>query len=272
MAQVISVVSGKGGVGKSTFVANLGKALADSGRSVVVIDTDIGLRSQDFLLSLENQVFFDLIDVTSGNCELSEAILPVSSVPNLFLVPAAQFSRVRALEPKKLRKMLRELKERYDFVLIDCPAGIERGFRNVLASGSDSFVLMVTPDDLCVRDAERTLQIMDAKKVERPQLVVNRLNPVLIAEGDMVPARSVASVLECQLLGELPEDPVVYRSMLHHTLFTGYRCEARDAVYRIAHRIQGESVPFPGYGLGKRSFWSRLFRPHLKEVEPLDNH
>ena len=161
MAQVISVVSGKGGVGKSTFVANLGKALADSGRSVVVIDTDIGLRSQDFLLSLENQVFFDLIDVTSGNCELSEAILPVSSVPNLFLVPAAQFSRVRALEPKKLRKMLRELKERYDFVLIDCPAGIERGFRNVLASGSDSFVLMVTPDDLCVRDAERTQERKD---------------------------------------------------------------------------------------------------------------
>ena len=272
MSQMISVVSGKGGVGKSMLVANLGRALAENGRSVVVIDTDIGLRSQDFLLSLENQVVYDLIDVTTGSCEPDQAILPASAVPGLSLIPAAQFSRVRSLEPKKLRKLLATLKERYEFILIDCPAGIERGFRNVLATGSDTFILMTTPDDLCIRDAERTLQIMDAKKVARPQLVVNRLCSELIALGEMIPARNVAAVLDLPLLGEIPEDPAVYRAMLRHALFTDYHCEARDAVFRIARRLQGEDVPFPGYGSRKLSFRERLFRPRLKEVVPLDNH
>ena len=272
MSQTISVVSGKGGVGKSTLTANLGKALADSGCSVVIIDTDIGLRSQDFLLSMENQVVYDLIDITSGNCELSQALLPVAAVPRLSLIPAAQFSRVKSLEPKKLRKMIASLKDQFDFILIDCPAGIERGFRNVLESGSDQFILITTPDDLCIRDAERALQIMDAKKVARPRLVVNRLNNELIRKGEMFSAETVASVLDLPLLGEIPDDPAVYRAMLRHTLFADFHCEARDAVCRIACRLRDEEVPFPRYGTQKTPFWSRLFRSGLKEVVPLDNH
>ena len=271
MAYTISVVSGKGGVGKSTFVANIGAALAASGYSVAILDTDFGLRAQDALLGLENKVVYDLLDVMKGVCGLETALIEVPAYPGLHLLAAAQFTRARALDPKKLRSLITRLKESHDFILIDGPAGLEKGFRNLLASGSDRFILLVTPDDLCVRDGERAFQIMDAKKLDRPSLVVNRLDNDLIQSGEMMSAKAVSELLDLPLLGEIPEDPVVYRSVLRHTPLIRYESEARNAILRIASRLTGKAVPFPQYGNRKRSLWKKLFRSELKEVTPIDS-
>ena len=155
MNHCIAIASGKGGVGKSAITANLGAALSMLGRKVVLIDADIGLRSLDALLSLENNVVYDIIDLTSGDCELNNALLASEAYPNLYLLPAAQFRRAKALDPKQLRKILSLLRIFYDYILIDCPAGIERGLRNVLNAGVDDTILVTTPDDISLRSAER---------------------------------------------------------------------------------------------------------------------
>lgn len=272
MSVSICVASGKGGAGKSTVTASLGACLARRGHSVVIIDTDIGLRSQDALLSLENQVVYDLVDVAAKDCRLDQALLSHPSIPGLSLLPASQFARVRSLEPERLRKILKELLRSSDFVLIDCPAGVERGFRNVLNAGVDQAILVTTPDDISIRDAERAVQIMEAKHSARPRLIVNRLDNDLIRKGEMYSARTVADTLDLELLGEIPEDPSVYRAMLRHALFCDYDCEARRAVMRIAARLCGEETPFPAYGSKKPTLFRRLFSSDLKEVLPLGSH
>ena len=176
MSLSILIASGKGGVGKSMLTANLGAALAFRDKSVVIIDADIGLRSQDSLLGLENSVVYDLVDVAEKDCLLDQALLECPAVPGLKLLPASQFARVRSLDSSRLRKILIELRQTYDFILIDAPAGIEKGLRNLLNAGADQSVLVVTPDNLCIRDAERTAQIIESKKISRPQLIVNLLD------------------------------------------------------------------------------------------------
>jgi len=266
------IASGKGGVGKSTVAANLAVALARSGSSVVVIDADIGLRAQDALLSMENQVVYDLVDVSHGDCLMDQALLTRPDEPNLFLLPAAQFARCRSLDPKELRKMILSLKEAHDFVLVDCPAGIERGLRNVLNAGIDETILLTTPDDVALRDAERVSQVMEAKHLPRPRLIVNRLDPHLIRQKEMMSAQTVADTLDLNLLGEIPEDATVYRSQLRHALFLDFDCEARQAILRIALRLKGREIPLPAYGSGRIPLWRRLLDRGLKEVTPLDNH
>ena len=272
MSTSITVASGKGGVGKSTFTANLGAVLAHRGSSVVILDLDIGLRSQDALLSLENRVVYDLVDVSSKECDLEQALLAHPDIPGLSLLPAAQFARAKALDPGRLKAILEELKASHDYILLDCPAGIERGFRNALNAGTDQTILVVTPDDICMRDAERAAQIMADKHLERPRIVVNRLDYKLIRHGEMYPARTVAETLDLELLGEIPEDPVVSRSILNHALFVDYDCEARGAILRIASRISGADVPFPGYGNRGVSVWYKLFPVRMKEVSSFDSH
>lgn len=272
MSKCFAFASGKGGVGKSVITANLAAALALNGTRVIVVDADIGLRSQDAMLSLEDRVVYDLIDVTKGECAQEQAILICESVPTLHLLPAAQFERAKSLDPKKLSRIIRSLRRSYDYILIDCPAGIERGLRNVLNAGVDETVLVVTPDDISMRSAERTAQVMEAKKAPRPWLIVNRLDSSLIRNGEMLSARTVSQVLDLGLLGAVPEDPVVYRSLLKHDLFIHFDCEARNAILRIASRIQGRNVPVAAYGEKKKSIFSRLFSRPLKEVVPIDDH
>ena len=168
MSHCFAVASGKGGVGKSVITANLSAVLAGTGARVVVIDADIGLRSQDALLSLENHVVYDLIDVAEGECLLEQALLPHEIYPSLHLLPAAQFARTKALNPKKLSKIICSLQETYDYLFVDCPAGIERGFRNVLNGGVEETILVVTPDDIAVRSAERAVQVLQDKGKDRP--------------------------------------------------------------------------------------------------------
>ena len=272
MSRSVLIASGKGGVGKSAFTSNLGAALASRNVSVVIIDADIGLRSQDAFLGLENMVIYDLIDVTSKECTLDQALLECPSCPGLKLLPASQFARVRDLDCGRLRKILKALKKSYDFVLIDAPAGVERGLRNLINAGIDESVLIVTPDDICIRDAEKTAQIIEDKDLPRPHLVVNRLDNELIAHGEMLSARAIADILDLPLLGEIPEDPVVYRSVLRHRLFLDFDCPARSAVLRIAGRLFGSKIPFPEFGKNRIPLLHRLFPHTIKEVIPLDRH
>ena len=273
MSYCYAIASGKGGVGKSAITANLGAALSDRGKNVILIDTDIGLRSLDALLSLENNVVFDLIDVISGDCELEDAILRSESFPSLFLLPAAQFRRAKTLEPKQLRKIINALRSRYDYILIDCPAGIERGLRNVLNAGMDGLLLIITPDEVSLRSAERALQVIDSKGLPCPWLIVNRLDTDLVHSGEMMSARTLSEVIDLPLLGEIPEDQVFCRAMLRHSLLFEYQCEARRAIQRIAARLLGEVVAFPAYGQkAKASWFLRLLTGKPKEVIPLDDH
>ena len=271
MSKCIAVASGKGGVGKSVFTANLAAALAQNGIRVLIIDADIGLRSQDALLSLENRVVYDLVDVAKGNCETNQAILSSESIPSLSLLPAAQFDRAKSLDPKKLAKVIQSLRNSYEYIFIDCPAGIERGLRNVLNAGTDEIFLIVTPDDISIRSAERAVQLMNEKKASRPLLIVNRLDSNLIRSGEMLPARTVAQILDLQLFGAVPEDQIVYRALLRHDLLMHYDCESRNAVMRIAARIRGENIPVHEYGEKKRLI-DRLFQRKLKEVSSIDDH
>ena len=260
--------SGKGGVGKSALSASLAALLARSGSSVVLIDADLGLRSQDLLLGLENSVVYDLVDVAEGKCLLSDALLEAPDCPGLRLLPAAQFARVKDLDPRKLKKMLSLLRKRHDFIFIDGPAGLERGLRNVLnAGGKTETVLVVTPDDLCIRDAERVLALTEQKGLPRPRLLVNRLQNDLIFAGEMYSAKTISDLLDVPLLGEVPEDPAFVLAQLRHRLPIDFDCEARRALLRIAERMRGGEADFPSYGRQRTSFLRRHFAPEIREVK-----
>ena len=267
MSRTYLFASGKGGVGKSTLAANLAVLLARAGKSVVLIDADLGLRSQDLFLGLENSVVYDLIDAAEGRCALSQALLPAPNLPKLRMLPAAQFVRSKELEPRKLKKMLSALRSESDFILIDCPAGLERGLRNVLNAGKNlETILVVTPDDLSVRDGERVLSLVEEKGLPRPQLLVNRLQNDLIFAGEMVSARAIADLLDVPLLGEIPEEPACCLAQLRHRMAIDYECEMRAALLRVAARMRGEHRDFPAYGKRKTSFFRRHFAPALREV------
>ena len=268
MAVSYLFASGKGGVGKSTLAANLGVLLAEKGKRVALVDTDLGMRSLDLLLGMENNLVYDLIDVAEGKCLLSQALAEVPDRGGLHLLPASQFVRARDLDPRKLTKMVSLMKKDYDFILIDCPAGLERGLRNVLRAGKAlRTLLIVTPDDLSIRDGERVIQLAEEKGLPRPQVIVNRLQNDLIYAGDMYSAQTVAQTLDAELMGELPEDPVFYLAQVRHQLAADYDQEARHALDRIARRMMGEDVPFPAYGKKRTSFFRRHFQRSIREVK-----
>lgn len=268
MSTTYLFASGKGGVGKSTLAANLAVLLAREGHSTVLIDTDLGLRSQDLMLGLENSVVYDLVDVAEGKCLLSQALIEAPSLPALRLLPAAQFVRAKDLEPRKLKKMISLLKQESEFILIDCPAGLERGLRNVLNAGSKlETILVVTPDDLSIRDGERVISLVENKDLPRPRVIVNRLQNDLIHAGEMYSAQTVAATLDLPLLGEIPEDPTFCVAQLRHRLAVDYQGEARQALIRIARRLQGQEQPFPAYGRRKTSFFRRRSAPKFREVK-----
>ena len=264
------IASGKGGVGKSTIAAALGTSLARDGKRVCVVDADIGLRDQDAILGVENRVVYDLVDVANKECLLAQALLSPEGEENLTLLPAAQFARVKELEPKVFRKILRQLKETNDEVLIDCPAGIERSLRGLMNSDVDETIVICTPDDVCIRNAERVCGLMEQKRLPRPQLIVNRLDTALIEHGEMYAAQVVAQVLDLALLGEVPEESMIYRALLAHVNVMDVVCEGREALLRISRRMNGESIPLPGYGISPLPWYRRLFRPKHKEVTRID--
>lgn len=271
MAKTWLIASGKGGVGKSTVTACLGMALARMGRRVCIVDADIGLRDQDALLGLENRIVYDLVDVAHKDCLLSEALISPDDESGLSLLPASQFARVKELEPKAFRRILSELRIIFDFILIDCPAGVERGLRGLMSEEINETLLVCTPDDICIRNAERAMAVMEKKGLPRPQLIMNRLQPDLIRAGEMYSAQVAAATLDVSVLGEVPEDSCVYRAALKHLSPMNVECEAQHAFTRIARRMAGYDIPLPAYGSDKLPWYKRIFRPKLKEVTPIDH-
>ena len=266
------IASGKGGVGKSTITANVGLAMAQEGKKVCIVDGDIGLRDMDALLGLENRIAFDMLDVAEGNCLLEQALISPLDAPNLSLLPASQFARAKELKPDVFRRILVRLKMVFDVILIDCPAGIERSLRGLLNEQIDECVIVCTPDDICIRNAERLFSVLEKKGLPRPKLIVNRLEEALVRADEMYSAATVAATLDLELLGEIPDDYFVYRAMLNHEQLLYIDCEARKALLRIARRMMGDpdAPALPSYGTHRLPWYRRWFEPTLKEVKRID--
>jgi len=260
MAQTWLFASGKGGVGKSTLCAALGVALAKAGHSVAIMDAVCGLRNQDLLLNMADRIVYDLGDVIEKNCDIDQALTEHGEYHNLKLLSAPQFISMNRLNPKDMRKLIGALRVRFDFVLVDCPSGIEKGLINVVES-ADRVLLVLTPDDVSMRDGERAAQIIEQQKGPRPELIVNRLMPHLVENGVMYTPETVSMVLDLELMGIIPDDVSVYRSVLTHEDWMQNRGDAALAVERIAKRMAGETVSLPAYApSGNKSFFDRFKR------------
>lgn len=243
-AQVITVTSGKGGVGKTTAVANLATALAMDGKRVVCIDGDIGLRNLDVVMGLENRIVYDIVDVIEGRCKLKQAMIRDKHYPEMYLIPAAQTRDKNAVSPSDMVRICNDLRADSDFVIIDSPAGIERGFRNAIAA-ADRVLLVTNPEVSAVRDADRVIGILEAEEKGGPLLILNRLNPTLVKNNDMLSAEDVLDLLGIQLIGIVPEDEsVIIGSNRGAPVVNDPKSRAGQAFRNIARRLQGQDVPF----------------------------
>src|SRR4030042_7047023 len=245
-AQVITLSSGKGGVGKTTAAANIAVALAAEGAKVVCIDGDIGLRNLDVVLGLENRIVYDIVDVIEGRCKLRQAMIRDKHLPELYLIPAAQTRDKTAGSPSDMVRICKELRPDHDFILIDSPAGIERGFRNAIAPADRVFVV-TNPEVSAVRDADRVIGILEAAEERGSALIINRLNLALVKQNDMLSAEDVLDLLGIHLIGIVPEHQSVIVSSNHGTpVAQAPRSRAGQAFRDIARRVIGEDVPFTG--------------------------
>jgi septum site-determining protein MinD len=243
MGESIVVTSGKGGVGKSTTSANIGTALALSGKKVCLIDADIGLRNLDVLMGLENRIIYDLVDAIEKRCRIEQALIKDKRCDELYLLPAAQTKDKTSVTGNQLRWLIAELKDRFDYVIIDCPAGIDLGFQNAIA-GADQAIVVTTPENTAIRDADRVIGLLEKVQISQPKLVVNRLRKQMIKDGGMMDVDEVVSVLAVDLLGVVPDDEQVIRAgNLGEPIVYDSKNPAGKAYRNIARRIQGEMVP-----------------------------
>jgi septum site-determining protein MinD len=243
-AKVVTITSGKGGVGKTTTTANLAVALALSGQKVVCIDGDIGLRNLDVVLGLENRIVYDLVDVVEGRCRIRQAMIRDKRVPELYLIPAAQTRDKSAVSPSDMIRVCDELRNEVDWILIDSPAGIERGFRNAIAPAE--IVLVVTnPEVSAVRDADRIVGLVEAEEKGPARLIINRLKPELIKRGEMLTADDVLELLAIELIGIIPDDEnVIISTNRGQPVAMDVKTKAGQAFHNISRRLKGESVAF----------------------------
>ncbi|SCW46187.1 septum site-determining protein MinD [Paenibacillus tianmuensis] len=244
MGEAIVITSGKGGVGKTTTSANIGTALALQGKKVVMVDTDIGLRNLDVVMGLENRIIYDLIDVAEGRCRLPQALVKDKRFDELYMLPAAQTKDKHAISPEAVRQIVVELKRDFDFVIIDCPAGIEQGFKNAVA-GADKAIVVTTPENAAVRDADRIIGLLEKEpNVESPKLVINRIRPNMVKKGEMLDIDEICSVLAIDLLGIVPDDEYVIKAAnLGEPTVMNPDSRAAIAYRNIARRMLGDSVP-----------------------------
>jgi septum site-determining protein MinD len=243
-AKVITVASGKGGVGKTTSVANIGVALAARGQRVTCVDGDIGLRNLDVVLGLENRIVYDLVDVIEGRCRLRQAMIRDKRMPELYLIPAAQTRDKTAVSPSDMVRLCDELRAEVDWIIIDSPAGIERGFKNAVAP-ADRVLVMTNPDISAVRDADRVIGLLEADGKGPAALIINRLNPAMVRRGDMLSVEDVLDLLAIELIGIVPEDDsVIVASNKGQPLALDEKNKAGRAFQNIARRLMGEKVPF----------------------------
>jgi septum site-determining protein MinD len=244
-ARVITVTSGKGGVGKTTITANLGVALAMQGKRVVVIDADVGLRNLDVMLGLENRIVYDLVDVIEERCRMRQALVRDKRLSELFLLPAAQTRDKRSVQPEDMVRVCGELREQHDFILIDSPAGIEQGFRYAVAP-ADEILIVTNPEVAAVRDADRVIGLIEAEEKGPAQLIINRIRPEMVQRG--------------QMLDIVPEDEAILiaANQGQPLAFNSDSSLAGQAFHNIARRLLGEDVPF--LTLREQGVLGRLFR------------
>lgn len=242
MAKVITITSGKGGVGKTTSTANLGTALAGLGNKVVVVDADIGLRNLDVVMGLENRIVYDLVDVIEGNCRLRQALIKDKHEAELYLLPAAQTRDKDAVTQEEMVELVDQLREEFDFVLIDSPAGIESGFKNAIA-GADEIIIVTTPEVSAVRDADRIIGLCEAYEKGQPRLILNRLRPKMVRSGEMMSVEDVLQILAIDLIGIIPEDEdVITATNKGEVLVLDKSSRTGKCYIDIARRINGEEV------------------------------
>lgn len=256
MSEVIVVTSGKGGVGKTTTSANVGTGLAQLNKKVILIDTDIGLRNLDVVMGLENRIVYNLVDVIEGNCRAKQAMIKDKRYPNLYLLPSAQTRDKTAVTPEQMKKLTDELRDEFDYIILDCPAGIEQGFKNAIA-GADRALIVTTPEVSAIRDADRIIGLLEANDMKRSDLIVNRLRMDMVKRGDMMSIEDVVDILAIDLIGAVPDDENIVISTNQGEPLVGTDTLAGQAYMNICKRILGEEVPLLDLTAGN-GFWSKL--------------
>ncbi len=269
MGEVIVITSGKGGVGKTTSAANLGTALTMMNKKVALVDTDIGLRNLDVVMGLENRIVYDIVDVVEENCKLKQALIKDRRYEGLYLLPAAQTRDKNAVNEEQMKKICEELKLEYDYVIIDCPAGIEQGFKNAIA-GADRAFVVTTPEVSAVRDADRIVGLLQSSNLPKPQLILNRIRTKMVKEGQMMDAQDIVDLLSINLIGAVPDDEnVIIQTNMGEPSVTNPKSLSGKAYMETARRILGEDIPvtIPGKKEGFLSKIKSLFSGKKEKIK-----
>jgi septum site-determining protein MinD len=245
MSRTIVVTSGKGGVGKTTVTANLGSALAQSGKKVALVDADFGLRNLDLLLGLEQRVVYTALDVLAGECSLEKALVKDKRQPNLVLLPAAQNRTKEAIDPGQMKDLVEGLTKNHDYILIDSPAGIEMGFRNAIAPAREA-IIVTTPEMAAVRDADRVVGLLETEDIKSIRLIVNRVRPEMIQLNQMISVEDILDLLVVPLVGIVPDDEriIISTNKGEPLVLDEQNSLPAMAFSNIARRLEGENVPF----------------------------
>ena len=260
MGAVIVITSGKGGVGKTTTTANLGSALAMRGKKVVLLDTDIGLRNLDVVMGLENRIVYDIVDVIEGKCKLRQALIKDKRFTDLFLLPAAQTRDKDAINEDEMIRLTQRLKEEFDYIIVDCPAGIEQGFKNAI-SGADRAIVVTNAEISSIRDADRIIGLLEASNIRNPELIINRIRPDMVKRGEMMDVEDILDLLSIDLIGVVPEDEnIITQTNKGEPAVANKKAASGKAYIEIARRILGENVEITIPGRKKESFFSRIFK------------
>lgn len=242
MSEVIVITSGKGGVGKTTTAANIGIGLAKLDKKVVLVDTDIGLRNLDVVIGLENRIVYNLVDVIEGNCRLKQALIRDKRYENLYLLPSAQTRDKTCITPEQMKKLCEDLEEEFEYILLDCPAGIEQGFKNAVA-GARKAIVVTTPEVSAIRDADRIVGLLEANEITRIDLIVNRVRMDMVRRGDMMSIEDVTDILGIPILGAIPDDEEIVISTNQGEPLVGTNAHAGQAYLNICKRVLGQEVP-----------------------------
>ena len=262
MGEVIVITSGKGGVGKTTTTANLGSALALNGKKVVLVDTDIGLRNLDVVMGLENRIVYDIVDVVEEKCKLRQALIKDKRFNELFLLPAAQTRDKSAVNEEQIKELTNKLKDEFDYILIDCPAGIEQGFKNAIA-GADRAVVVTTAEISSIRDADRIIGLLEAADLKNPELIINRLRPNMVKRGEMMDVDDIVDLLSIDLIGVIPDDEfIITQTNKGEPAVSNKKAPSGKAYLETARRILGDNieVTIPGRDEGFLSKILRIFK------------